>query len=169
MFEGAADRLLWYLSQGIGAGSHYSGCAGDLCWTPWFSEHLLQSGLLSADVPGFVPVDATDVAPHCQKCLVKMDPPFQHVFADLFDRLPSHLRNMVDDVAPKAGGKWRELGKRTAKRKTRQWAHNQNLALGHNELLVEFWPKMVFRPREMCHKPPRSRATTLSMCFLVLK
>ena len=104
MFTRGADRLLWWLSRGIGASSHYSGCAGDLCWTPWVYGHLLQSGMLTADAPGFVLVDATDVAPHCQKCLVKMDPPFQHVFRDMFDRLPSDLREMVDELAPKPGG-----------------------------------------------------------------
>ena len=102
--QAGADRLLWALSKGVAVGSHYSGCAGDLCWTPWIVEYLQQYGLLSTDAPVFVVVDATDIAPNCQTCLVHMDPSFKHVFGDMFGRAPSDLMEAVFQAAPNKGG-----------------------------------------------------------------
>ena len=85
-------------------GSQYSGCAGDVCWTPWIVEYLQQCGLLPTDSPVYVLVDATDIAPNCQTCLVHMDLSFKHVCGDMFDRVPSDLKEAVFQAAPKKGG-----------------------------------------------------------------
>ena len=104
MFERGPDLLQYWLSVGIGASSHYSGCAGDLVWTGWVQDCMERAALIPYGCPGFVLIDACDIAPHCQKCLVEMDPPFCHVGTDMFDRLPADLRQLVDELAPQPGG-----------------------------------------------------------------
>ena len=98
------DRLLFALSHGIGLGSHYSGCAGDLAWASWVRDHLVRMGLIFENDPAFVLIDCCDLLPHCRRCLKAFEPGFKHVFCDMMDRLPDDLRKEIQEIRPKAGG-----------------------------------------------------------------
>ena len=73
------DNLIFLLSVGVAASSHYSGCAGDLAWVPRFLDFMRFAGLLNESSPGIVLVDACDQEEHCQRCLVAFKPHFKHV------------------------------------------------------------------------------------------
>lgn len=68
-------------------------------------DHLVRIGLLQSGDPAFVLVDACDILPHCRGCLKAFKKPgFKHVFCDMKDRLPSGLKQEVEDLAPKPDG-----------------------------------------------------------------
>ena len=98
------DNLIFLLSVGVAASSHYSGCAGDLAWVPRFLDFMRFAGLLNESSPGIVLVDACDQEEHCQRCLVAFKPHFKHVFGRMQDRVPEDLWDLIEEVGPKAAG-----------------------------------------------------------------
>ena len=98
------DRMLFCLSCGIGASSHYSGCAGDLAWAPWVRDHLVRMGVIFENDPAFVMIECCDIEPHCRRCLKAFQPGFKHVFCNMTDRLPEALQQELLDLAPKPDG-----------------------------------------------------------------
>lgn len=96
--DGARDRVRDLLQEGVSVSTAYSGVGAPEIALSLAFKGALDSGWAPSQAAGFSFTQAVDIKQHAQTILLDHSEPSNHVFADLNDRLPRRLREVLDGL-----------------------------------------------------------------------